>query len=87
MTPRQRVRFSGRKFFSVLAAVSCLAMIISGVILFIKPPGRIANWSGWTLWSLTMHEWAALHIWFAAVFVVARWLGVRTGLQLEVATR
>lgn len=64
-------QFSWRAFFSVLMALSFIGMTFTGVILFVVPPGRIANWTGWTLLALTKHQWIGLHDWFSIIFVVA----------------
>lgn len=64
-------QFNWRAFVSVLTAISFVGMTFSGVILFVVPPGRIANWSGWTLIGLTKHQWIALHLWFSLIFVAA----------------
>jgi hypothetical protein len=66
--------FNWRAFISVTTAAAFLAMVISGVVLFITPPGRIANWTGWTIWSVTKEEWGGLHIWFSVIFVTASFL-------------
>jgi len=70
MTNDSKKKFNWRAFVSVLTAISCIGMTFSGVILFVVPPGRIANWSGWTLMLLTKHQWSALHLWFSLIFVV-----------------
>ena len=64
-------QFNWRAFVSVLTALSFIGMTFTGVILFVVPPGRIANWTGWTLLALTKHQWSGLHIWFSFIFVVA----------------
>ena len=64
-------QFSWRAFVSVLTALSFIGMTFTGVILFVVPPGRIANWTGWTMLALTKHQWIALHLWFSLIFVVA----------------
>ena len=46
-------------------------MCLTGIILFVVPPGRIANWTGWTIFGLTKHQWIGLHIWLSSVFTVA----------------
>lgn len=56
---------------SVLTAASFVGMVFTGVILFIVPPGRIANWTGWTILALTKHQWVGLHDWLSIVFVIA----------------
>ena len=55
---------------SVLATASFLVLAFSGVILFVAPPGRIANWTDWTLLSLRKHEWIALHLGFSTLFLI-----------------
>ena len=55
---------------SVFIASSFLLLLISGAVLFISPPGRVANWSNWRMIGLTKHDWIGVHTWFAAVFVL-----------------
>jgi hypothetical protein len=64
-------RFSGRAFVSVTTAVSFVAMSVTGIVLFVMPPGRIAYWTGWRMLALTKDEWDGLHIWFSLIFMVA----------------
>jgi hypothetical protein len=64
-------RFNWRAFISIMTGLSFIAMSVSGVILFVVPPGRIANWTGWTIFGLTKDQWAGLHIWFSVVFMLA----------------
>jgi len=82
MTNNSKKKFSWRAFVSVMTAISFVGMTFSGVILFVVPPGRIANWSGWTLMALTKDQWSALHLWFSLIFVVAAvchlWLNWRS---------
>ena len=51
-------------------------MTFTGVILFVVPPGRVANWTGWTIMALTKQQWVALHVWFSLIFVIASALHV-----------
>lgn len=62
-------RFSFRTFTSFILAWAFLALIVSGVILYISPPGRIANWSMWRLGTLTKSQWQGVHILTAIVFL------------------
>jgi len=71
MEQNSNMKFNWRAFFSVLSALSFIGMVFTGVILFVIPPGRIANWSGWTLLGLTKHQWVGLHDWFSIIFIVA----------------
>lgn len=71
MTRERKGRFSGRAFISITTGVSFLGMAVTGLVLFVVPPGRIANWTGWTIFGLTKHQWIGLHIWFSLVFMLA----------------
>jgi hypothetical protein len=72
-TPDQRPgrRFDARAFISVLPGVSFVAMSVTGVVLFVMPPGRIACRTGWRIPALTKDQWDGLHIWFSLLFMVA----------------
>jgi Domain of unknown function (DUF4405) len=64
-------KLAWRSFTSVLLGIIFIAMAISGAILFLAPPGRVANWTGWNIWGLTKHDWGSVHITFSAVFLLA----------------
>ena len=64
-------RFNWRGFTSIITGLSFVGMSITGIILFVVPPGRIANWTDWRMWGLTKHQWIGLHIWFSVVFMIA----------------
>jgi hypothetical protein len=46
-------------------------MIISGIILYIAPPGRIAKWSYIPILGLEKDQWQALHTIFTFLFIIA----------------
>lgn len=66
--------FNLRSFTSFSLVFSILVLSFSGFILYIAPPGRIANWSNWELFLFTKAEWQALHtifaFWFFILFVI-----------------
>ena len=68
-TPTSR-RFQWRALTSVLIAGTFLFLAVSGVLLFVSPPGRVANWTDWQLLGLTKHEWTALHVSFSTLFLI-----------------
>ena len=68
--------FSSRAFVSVLTGLSLIGMTISGIVLFLTPSGRIANWTDWTYLRLTKHQWGALHIWLSLIFLAASFFHV-----------
>ncbi|MBI5768420.1 MAG: DUF4405 domain-containing protein [Verrucomicrobia bacterium] len=63
-------RFQWRALVTSLVAFSFVLLLVSGVILFLAPPGRVANWTNWTIIGLRKGDWSGLHIWFSAVFLV-----------------
>jgi hypothetical protein len=62
--------FNLRSFTSFSLAVSTVIMAWSGFILYIAPPGRIANWGTWKLMLFTKSEWQALHTIFSYLFFI-----------------
>jgi len=68
-----RLRFAGfrmRAFVSVGLVLFFVSAGLTGAVLFVTPPGRVANWTGWRLWGLTKQEWIAVHIASTAAFLV-----------------
>jgi hypothetical protein len=37
-------------------------MLLTSIILYVVPQGRIAYWADWRLWSLSKEQWGAIHI-------------------------
>ena len=69
MTSLTTPRFQWRGFTSVLLALSFLVLAASGTVLFLAPPGRVANWTNWSILGLRKSDWSGLHIWFSATFL------------------
>lgn len=63
--------FNTRALISLLVASGFLVMAVTGIMLYVAPPGRIANWTDWTLLWLTKDQWAAVHISSSLIFVLA----------------
>jgi hypothetical protein len=63
--------FYWRAFTTFLVVLGFFVLAGTGVGLYLTPPGRIANWSGWTLGGLTKTQWEAVHMVFGLLFVVA----------------
>lgn len=68
---QKKKKFKLRAFVSLYMTIAFIIMIVSGIILYISPPGRIAHWSYWSLLGLTKAEWQATHIIFTFIFVIA----------------
>jgi len=64
-------KFHWKVFVSFYVVFSFLALAVSGVVLYVAPPGRIANWSVWRLVLLSKAQWQAIHTIVALAFLVA----------------
>jgi hypothetical protein len=63
-------KFSWRSFISFGLFFYFLIILFSGVILYIAPPGRIANWTDWQLIGLTKSQWQTMHTNFSYLFAI-----------------
>ena len=63
--------FSWKAFVSFYIVFSFVVLGVSGIVLYVAPPGRVANWSVWTLVALSKAQWQAVHTIFSFVFLVA----------------
>ncbi len=71
MAKHRSEKFKFRAFLGVYMGISAIVMTISGIILYISPPGRIAHWSYWAMIGLTKTEWQNIHTIFTFIFVIA----------------
>ncbi|WP_303722234.1 DUF4405 domain-containing protein [Malonomonas rubra] len=62
--------FSFRGFISLLVTFSGLVMIVSGVIAYIMPEGRIAYWADWRFWGLDKAQWNTMHTVLSFIFAI-----------------
>jgi hypothetical protein len=62
--------FSWRIFISFGLLLSFLMLLVSGVILYISPPGRVANWTNWRMLGLTKNGWINQHTIFSFTFAI-----------------
>jgi hypothetical protein len=62
--------FRWRIFISFGLFIALFMMLVSGVILYISPPGRIANWTDWRLIGLTKTAWRNQHLIFGFAFIL-----------------
>ena len=60
-----------RKITSLTALLSFLLEMLTSVILYIVPQGRVAYWSDWRLWGLSKTQWGSLHVNLGILFLVA----------------
>ncbi|MCK9337077.1 MAG: DUF4405 domain-containing protein [Arcobacteraceae bacterium] len=60
-----------KKITSLVMLLAMIVMTYTGVILFLSPQGRIANWANWELLGLTKIEYTAVHSTFMVIFIIA----------------
>lgn len=58
-------------FASLLTTFSFIVMSLSGVLLFIVPQGRIAEWTDWRMLGLAKSQWGDIHITTSLMFLIA----------------
>jgi len=59
-----------RRITSLTMLLSFFLCILTSIILYIVPEGRIAYWSDWRLWGLTKTEWGNLHLNLGLLFLI-----------------
>ena len=62
--------FSWRAFISFALFFSFFIIFITGIVLYIAPPGRVAHWVNWKLMGLTKGEWQSVHTIFSIAFII-----------------
>lgn len=67
---RTKDRFSWRAFISMGLFYSFLIILVTGIILYIAPVGRVARWIDWHLFGFTKKDWEAIHTVFSFLFVI-----------------
>ncbi len=81
----------GKGFASLLTTFSFIVMSLSGILLFIVPQGRIAEWTDWRMLGLTKSQWGDIHITTSLMFLISGayhiWCNWRTLVNYFVARR
>jgi hypothetical protein len=68
--PFQPKDHSMRKITSLTLVITGLIELITSVVLYILPAGRVAYWSDYQLFGLSKTEWGNIHITVGTLFVV-----------------
>jgi len=63
-----------RKITSMTMLVSFVLCVLTSIILYIVPHGRVAYWADWRLWGLSKSQWSDLHINLGFLFLIAGFL-------------
>lgn len=62
--------FSWKAFISLGLFMAFLMLFVSGIVLYLAPPGRVANWTNWQIMGLSKSEWQNQHNLFGLAFVI-----------------
>jgi hypothetical protein len=65
-----------RKVISLTALIAFCCIILTSVILYIVPAGRVAYWSDWHLWGMSKTEWTNIHVNLGVLFLITMILHV-----------
>ncbi len=65
-----------RKITSLTAGLSFTIVILTSIILYIVPQGRVAYWADWHLWGLDKEQWGAVHINVGLLFLLSLFLHI-----------
>jgi hypothetical protein len=60
-----------RKVTSLTALVSFCLLVVTSVVLYIIPQGRVAYWADWRLWGLSKTQWGDIHINLGLLFLLS----------------
>ena len=66
----KKIKFKFRAFTALIVLWSFIVENVTGIVLYIVPPGRIAHWTNWKLWGFTKEQWGALHTIFGYLFLI-----------------
>lgn len=64
-------RINWRGLTSLVVTLAFLVLAATGVMLYISPQGRVANWTGWSILGLGKEQWAAVHTTAGLLFLIA----------------
>jgi len=59
-----------RSLASFFLLISSVLILVSGLVLYIAPPGRYANFYGWSILWLDKGQWEAIHTLFSYTAVI-----------------
>lgn len=77
--------FHTRGFASLLMLVSFPLLVLSGIVLYIAPRGRFANWNEWFVLGLRKDQWSAIHINLSLLFLIMALLHMVMNWRVVVA--
>jgi AraC-like DNA-binding protein len=74
-----------RKLTSLTALLAFALLVLTSVILYIVPQGRVAYWADWQLWGLSKTDWGNIHINLGLLLLVSILLHIYYNWRLIVS--
>ena len=68
---KKRLPFHIRGFTSIVLFLAFFIAAVAGIMLYFTPRGRVANWTGWTLFGLEKDQWSAIHMVASLVLLIS----------------
>ena len=65
-----------RKITSLTASLAFILMVLTSIVLYIVPQGRVAYWADWRIWGLTKSDWGNIHINLGLLFLLSLFLHI-----------
>lgn len=65
-----------RRITSLTGLVSFVIIVLTSVVLYIAPHGRVAYWADWHFWGLTKVQWTDVHLNVGILFLLALFLHI-----------
>lgn len=59
-----------RSLASFFLLISGVLILVSGIVLYVAPPGRYANFYGWSILGMDKGQWEAIHTLFSYAAVI-----------------
>lgn len=59
-----------RSLMSFMVIWSFLILIVTGIVLYVVPHGRVAYWVHWSMLGMEKEQWGWVHMMFGGVFIL-----------------
>ncbi|WP_027723185.1 DUF4405 domain-containing protein [Maridesulfovibrio zosterae] len=74
-----------RKITSLTSFISIIVLMLTSIVLYSVPQGRVAYWADWTFLGLSKEQWGDIHICMGVFFLVASILHIWLNWKLIMA--
>ncbi|WP_320007464.1 DUF4405 domain-containing protein [Maridesulfovibrio sp.] len=74
-----------RKITSLTSFFSFITLIITSLVLYVVPQGRVAYWADWSMLGLSKEQWGDMHICLGVFFLTVSMLHIWLNWKLIIA--